>query len=141
MNVEAILFASRAASDNWMLAVEGGAWEYVEWDFLPGTVSAYVAGVLTLDDDEHGSMTTVVLDLFDDAGSVEPSRVSITANGSRPKAVEGVPTRIPFAIPFTTVVNAPTVMKARLSVGEDVLAVIACELRTRTPDAPPPDMG
>jgi hypothetical protein len=137
MRVEAILFANRATVDNWLLAIEGGGWEYTEYSFLPSTVVGCVAGVLALDEGEHGELSEVILDVFDDSGQVEGSRASTIAIGTRPKTVEGVPYRSPFAMPFMTVVRGPTVMKARLTTAGHELALITCEIRSSTPDVLP----
>jgi hypothetical protein len=140
LNVEAILFANRAAVEDWLLAVDGGGWEYYRCPFFPATVSGYVAGILTLDDSQHGELPAVFLEIFDESGQVEGSRLSMIASGTRPTTTAGVPYRVPFAIPFMTVAKGPTVMKARLSDDQGVLAVIAAALQAMTPDALPDEL-
>jgi hypothetical protein len=137
MKLEALLFANDASDDGWLLAVEGGGWEHITYDFLPGTAVGYVAGILTLDDAELGELTEIAVEIFDDDGQVERFRATMTANGNRPNTVEGVPVRLPFAMPFMTVVRGPTVMKARLMLGDEELGLIACSVQTTTPDTIP----
>lgn len=141
MKLEALLFANNASADGWLLAVEGGGWEHIEYDFMPGTAVGYVAGILTLDESEHGELTEVVADVFDDSGEVDGFRASMIVNGNRPKTDTGVPVRAPFAIPFMTVVRGPTVMKARLTLGGRELGLIACSVRTTTPDSLPDEFA
>jgi len=141
MKLEALLFATTASADGWLLAVEGGGWEHIKYDFLPGTAAGYVAGMLTLDDAELGELTEVAVEVFDDSGQVEEFRASMIANGNRPNTVEGAPVRVPFAVPFMTVVRGPTVMKARLLLGDEELGLIACSVQTTTPDTIPDEFG
>ena len=140
MNVEAVMFANRAAIEGSMLTVKGAGWEHFDVRFFPSTVRGFVAGVLTIDADQHGQLLPVVLEVFDDEGHVERTRASMVAIGTRPATVPGVPYRMPFAIAFTTVVRAQTVVKARLHADEGELAVISFAVRGGAPDAPPPDL-
>ncbi len=140
MKVEAVMFANRAAVDGNLLAVEGAGWEHYDVPFFPMTVSGYVAGILALDPDQHGSLPPILLEVFSDSGQVEGSRASMIAIGTRPETVQGVPYRVAFAIPFMTAASRPTVVKARLSAQDGDLAVIAFAVRGGAPDAPPADM-
>ena len=141
MKLEALLFADVANADGWLLTVERGGWEHIKYDFMPGTAVGYVAGIFTLDDAELGELTEVALEIFDDSGQVEGFRASMIASGNRPNTVAGVPVRLPFAIPFMTVVRGPTVMKARLLLGDEELGLIACSVQTTTPDMLPDEFG
>jgi hypothetical protein len=140
MRVEAVMFANAAAVDNSLLAVQGGGWEHYQCTMFPATVSGYVAGILALDDDQHGSLPTVGLEVFDESGQVEASLASMIAIGTRPETVQGVPYRVAFAIPFMTVAKGPTVVKARLSEAGEELAVLTFAVRGGVPDAPPEDL-
>jgi hypothetical protein len=137
MRVEAIMFANVAAVDRALLAVQGGGWEHYDCAMFPATIGGYVAGILTFGEDQHGSLPEVFLDIFDDSGQVEGSRASMIAMGTRPETTQGVPYRLPFAIPFMTIARGPTVVNARLSEGSDELAVLAFAVRGGVPDAPP----
>jgi len=141
MKVEAVMFANEAAIDNGLLVIQGGGWEHIDTPgYFPMGITGYVAGILTLGEDQHGSLLPVLLQVFDDSGQVEGFRASIIANGTRPKTVQGVPYRTPFAISFMTVASGPTVMKARLSDEGTELAVISVAIRGGAPDTPPADM-
>ena len=141
MKVEAILFANQAAVEGNLLAVQGAGWEHYDVPFFPMTASGYVAGILALDEGQHGSLPGVTLKVFDDSGHVDGSRASMTAIGTRPETVQGVPYRVAFAIPFMTAARGPTVVKARLSEEDGAdLAVIAFAVRGGAPDAPPNDL-
>lgn len=141
MKVEAILFAKHAAVDDALLAVEQGGWEHYDVSFFPMTVSGYVAGILALDEGQHGSLPALALEIFDDAGHVEGSRASMIAIGTRPETAQGVPYRVAFAIPFMTAARGPTVVKAQLSEEDGgELALIAFAIRGGAPDAPPDDL-
>ncbi len=140
MHVEAVMFANRAAVNGGLLAVKGAGWEHYDLALFPGTVKGFVAGILTIDSDQHGSLLPVVLEVFDDDGHVDGSRASMIAIGTRPSTAPGVPYRMPFAMAFMTVVTAPTVVRARLRAGEGELAVISFAVRGGAPDAPPVDL-
>jgi len=140
VKVEAIMFANQAAVDGGLLAVQGGGWEHYDVAFFPATISGYVAGVLAFDEDQHGSLPRIDLEVFSDAGQVEGSRASMIAIGTRPETTAGVPYRVAFAIPFMTAASGPTVVKARLSENGVDLAVIPFAVRGGAPDAPPPDL-
>lgn len=134
------MFANRAVIEGSMLTVKGAGWEHFDVQMYPATVRGYVAGVLTIDADQHGQLLPVVLELFDDDGHVEPTRASMVAIGTRPKTVPGVPYRMPFSIAFQSVVRAATVVKARLHAQEGELALITFAVRGGAPDAPPADL-
>jgi hypothetical protein len=141
VKVEAILFANRAAVDGNLLAVEGGGWEHYDVALFPATVSGYVAGIVALDESQHGSLPSMMLETFDDAGHVEGARASTIAFGTRPETTQGVPYRVAFAIPFMTAARGPTVVKTRLSEEDGTeLAVIAFAVRGGAPDSPPDDL-
>jgi hypothetical protein len=140
VNVEAAMFANRAAIEGSMLTVKGGGWEHFDVQLFPATVRGFVAGVLTIDAEQHGQLLPVVLELYDEEGHLERTRASLVAIGTRPATVPGVPYRMPFSLPFVSVVRAPTVVKARLHAQEGELAVISFAVRGGTPDAPPPDL-
>jgi hypothetical protein len=135
------MFANRAAVSGGLLSVKGAGWEHYDVALFPGTVRGFVAGILTIDADQHGSLLPVVLEVFDDEGRVDGSRSSMVAIGTRPATAPGVPYRMPFAMAFTTVVRAPALVRARLLAEEGELAVIAFAVRGGAPDAPPPDLA
>jgi hypothetical protein len=140
MNVEAIVFANRALVVGGLLSVEGAGWEHYDVPFFPTTVAGYVAGILTLDEEAHGSLPELLLEVHSDSDLVEPSRASMIAVDTRPGTVQGVPYRIAFAIPFMTTAKGPALVNARLTAGDDELAMIAFAVRGGAPDAPPADL-
>jgi hypothetical protein len=137
MKIEAILVANRAHIDGALLFVEGGGWEFASWEFFPGTISAFIAGVLALDESEIGGTPSATLELSDQEGHVEGFRASIIASGVRPK-MPGSPARIPFAIPFMTVVRSPTVMNVVMTPEGGDAVTIHFGLVSAIPDELPP---
>ncbi|HEX2259822.1 MAG TPA: hypothetical protein VHJ40_08785 [Actinomycetota bacterium] len=136
MKVESLVIANYATTDKWLLRVEGGGWEHCKPQILPTTVRGYVAGIFTLDRDELGTTPAVLVEIGDKNGHVEEFKASTIVNGMRPAATPGVPSRVPFAIPFTTVARAPTVMKVRLLNEGDELATTSFAVLDPVPDAP-----
>lgn len=137
MKVEAMLIANKAATDKWLLTIEGGGWEYCNPRFLPGTIGGFVAGLFALSSDELGTTPEVVLEITDAAGHVDGFRASMVVNGVRPVPPQGVPCRVPFAIGFTTIARAPTVVNARLLHDGAELATAAFAVQDPVPDTPP----
>jgi hypothetical protein len=137
MKVEALLIANKATTDRWLLTIEGGGWEYCTPRFLPGTIGGYVAGVFALSTDELGSTPEVVLELTDKAGHIEGFRASMVVNGVRPIPPQGVPCRVPFAVAFTTIARAPTVVDVRLVHDGNELATATFAVLDPVPDTPP----
>jgi hypothetical protein len=140
MKVEAIILANQASVDGQLLGIQGGGWEHYDVPFFPFTVSGYVAGILALDESQHGSLPGLLLEVVDETGHGEGSRASMIAIGTRPETVQGVPCRVAFSIPFMMAVRGPTLVKARLSEDGAELAVISFAVRGGTPDAPPVDL-
>ena len=54
------MFANRAAIDGSLLTVKGAGWEHFDVQLFPATVRGFVAGVLTIDADQHGQLLPVV---------------------------------------------------------------------------------
>jgi hypothetical protein len=136
MKVESILVANYATTDKWLLVIEGGGWEHCKPQLLPTTVKGYVAGIFTLDREELGSTPAVILEITDEQGHVEGFKASTIVNGMRPATTPGVPCRVPFAIPFTTVAHAPTVVNVRLASDGSELATTSFAVLDPVPDAP-----
>ena len=137
MKVEVLLVANSAKTEKGLLYVEGGGWEHYSAPFFPFTVRGALCGILTFEPSEIGSTPIVILDINDQLGQVEGSRASITVITDRPPATPGVPTRIPFWLPFSSVVTGPTVVSATLSQDGQVLGSVAFAVKDPVPDTPP----
>ena len=136
MKVESLLIANYAATEKWLLTIEGGGWEHCSPQLLPTTIKGYVAGVFALDREELGSTPAVILEIGDREGNVEGFKASTIVNGMRPAAAYGVPSRVPFAIPFMTVAHAPTIVTVRLILESSELATTSFAVLDPVPDIP-----
>ena len=114
MRVEAILLANAAVVDaNGLLSVEGGGWRFVERDDFPTTLAGSVCGVVAVEDEDFGSIHTISMEVFDDAGQVDRSAGSMIMDARQASAEMSI-ARLPFAFPFMTVVREPTLLKAKV---------------------------
>jgi len=137
VEVEVLLVANGAGTENSLLHVQGGGWESFLPGFFPWTVRGAVCGIVTLSNDEVGSTPVVVFTAEAQDGQDLGWRASMTIDGVRPVTIEGVPVRVPFWIALTAVVSAPTIVKITVSQGTAELAATAFAVRDPVPDAPP----
>jgi hypothetical protein len=137
VKIEVLLVANKAEVAGALLNVEGGGWEHYNVPFFPWTLRGAVAGIVVFEGVEIGSTPELGVDMTDQAGQVEGFHASMVASAVRPMTTAGVPMRLPFAIPFSTVVRGPTTVKITLS-GLAEGTAIAFSVPDPVPDAPPP---
>lgn len=137
MNTEVLLVANAAEVQNSLLHIRGGGWESYTPGLLPGTVRGSIAGIVTLSPEELGTTPAVTFSASDAEGHVDGFSASMIIDGMRPTATAGVPCRIPFEVPFATVVREPTVVKITMSHDGAELAAVTFAVLSPIPDAPP----
>ena len=138
MQIETLLMANVAGIENGLLSAEGAGWEHYVPAFLPCTVRGAVCGVATLDESELGSTPALKFRASAQDGQSLGWSASMTIDGVRVRAPEGVPTRVPFVVTLTAVVRNPTVITITLTSDSEELAATSFAVRDPVPDAPPP---
>jgi hypothetical protein len=133
MKIEAILFANAAmVNENGLLVVDGGGWRYVELPEFPMAVGGSICGVVGLEAEDFGLVHALALRTFDEAGQVDGSAGSIMMDARSASAEMSSP-RLPFAIPFATVIREPTVLKASVTSNGGELAGLSVVVRRKQP--------
>jgi hypothetical protein len=131
VKIEAILLANAAAvNEHGLLVVDGGGWRYIEVEEFPGGVGGSVCGVVELEPDDFGSVHAVALQVFDDAGQVDGSSGSMVMDAREVSAEMSSP-RLPFAIPFMSVLRGPTVLNAKVTSNGGELAGLSVIVRRK----------
>lgn len=136
MQIEVLLVANQAVVENGLLSVAGGGWETFTPAMFPATLRGVIAGIVTLSDGEIGDGHAVSFSMTDPDGHVAGTSGSMIISGIRPRTRPGVPVRVPFDIPFSTVVSAPTVVKVGITQGTTELAAVTFAVLDPIPDSP-----
>lgn len=137
MNIEVLLVANGASTENGLLTVHGGGWEYFRPAFFPFTVRAAICGIATLDKGELGTTPIVTFRASAKDGQELGWVASSTVDGVRTPSAEGVPIRVPFMVLMSAVVSAPTVVTVTMSEGGTEIAATSFAVSDSTPDSPP----
>jgi hypothetical protein len=138
MKVEALLVANGASIENSLLNVAGAGWEHFQAPLLPFTVRGALCGIMTMDNQELGSVQVMRIEVNDEKGRVEPSVGTMTIDASRgPTSDESVPMRFPFFAPLMFVVRGATIVKATLSSDGEELATTSFVVKEPVPDTLP----
>ena len=124
MRVEVFMLANSAATNGWLLNVEGGGWEHYTCDGFPGVVRGALAGIRIM---EAGDFDTTPALTFKIAAADEAAEVTFGADAifalhSRGPAAPGVESRFPFTVPFEFRIVSARVLRASVSVGDNELA-------------------
>lgn len=136
MRVEVLLVANDADLTDSLLNVRGAGWEHYSLPFLPWTLRGSAAGVVALEEAELGSTLALRFSVSAQDGHVDEFQASMIVNTARPSTTAGVPVRVPFAVPFTTVVHAPCVVNVTVS-GAAEEVTVSFAVHDPIPDAPP----
>ena len=126
MKLEAIMLANSAKHNGWLLNIEGAGWEHYNCPSFPCQVRGAFVGVAILEDSDLGSDQQMHFKIENaDDGDI----VFLTDNtydvAERGPTGAGVPSRLPFAVPFYFDVVGPRVMRAVVIKGDDDLGEVA----------------
>jgi len=130
MRLEVIMLANSAKSNGWLLDIEGAGWEHYNCQSFPCRVNGALTGVVVLEDSDLGSDQQLY---FKIENTNNEDIVFLTDNtyhvAGRGPAVAGVPSRVPFAVPFFFDAVAPAVMRAVVIKGDDDLGEVTFAIK------------
>lgn len=122
MRLEALMLAN-SATPNWMLLdIQGAGWEHYSCPSFPCRVQGALAGIVILEDSDLGSDQQLYFKIENaDDGDIVFLFDNTYHVASRGPAVEGVPSRLPFAVKFNFDSVGPRRMRAVVIKGDDDL--------------------
>ncbi len=130
MKVEVLMAANSAKHDGWLLDVSGAGWEYYTCPTFPYEVRGALAGIVILEDSDLGMdhQLHFKIEAVDDGdiGFLTDNTYHVAKRGP---AAEGIPSRMPFAVPFSFRIEAPRVMRAVVLKGDVDLGEVTFKVR------------
>ena len=136
MKVEVFIVANSAKHNGWLLDIVGAGWEYYTCAAFPCEIRGALAGIMILEDADFGidHRLHFKIEAADDAdiGFLTDKTYHVAKRGP---AAEGVPSRMPFAVPFNFGIAGPRVMRAVVLKGDVDLGEVTFKVRE------PPDAG
>jgi hypothetical protein len=136
MRLEAILVANGAEIVNGLLNVAGAGWETYTSGLFPNNLAGVVCGVFVLEAADFESQPTFAIRGSDPHGQLDRFEAAGIVDTSRPQAQGGGASRIPFAVPFSTVVRGPTIATIEFSADGKILAELSVSIMSAIPDIP-----
>jgi len=108
MKVEVFMVANSAKHNGWLLNIVGAGWEHYICTAFPCEVRGALAGIMILEDADFGidHQLHFKIEAADDAdiGFLTDNTYHVAKRGP---AAEGVPSRMPFAVPFNFGIAGP----------------------------------
>jgi hypothetical protein len=130
MKVEVFMVANSAEHDGWLLNVAGAGWEHYTCTAFPCEVRGALAGIVTLESADFGvdHRLDFKIEAADDGdiGFLTDNTYHVAKRGA---AAEGVPSRMPFAVPFGFRIEGPRVMRAVVLKGDVDLGEVTFKVR------------
>lgn len=130
------MVANAAERKNGLLDVTGGGWEHCKPSMLPANIGGAIAGIFVLDDVELGTTPAVTIEACTPGGSGMGWSASMIVSGIRSPSPDGVPVRIPFAVPFAFAVMKPMVTEFRIKSGDNQIGALSFAVLDPVPDSP-----
>lgn len=132
MRLETVMLANSARHNGLLLDIDGAGWEHYDCPSFPCRVQGALAGIVILEDSDLGSDQQLHFKIESaDDGDI----VFLTDNtyhlASRGAAIEGVPSRMPFAVPFNFDSVRPRIMRAVIIKDNDDLGEILFAVKAR----------
>ena len=130
MMLEALMLANSATINGWLLDIIGGGWEHYQCSAFPCTVSGAITGTVILEEGDLGSDVQLhfKIETASDGDIVFLTDYTFHVAG-RGAAVAGVPSRLPFAIPFSFDTQGAQVMRAVVIHDVDDLGEVAFAIK------------
>jgi hypothetical protein len=137
VKIEVLVLANKASTNASLLTVEGAGWErYTGPGFFPFTVTGAFGGIMIVERKELGKSFAAAFRFKDANDQYLPFLATAMVEGIRPKPESGVPIRIPFAIPFSFIVEKPGTIRGIVEQDGTQLASIPFAVVDPVPDGP-----
>ena len=136
MILETLILANAASinAETGLLDVQGIGWQYFEPAAYPASIMGTICGTVLVEDGDYGDQHELTLEVSDDDGHVVRTvgALSFDCTERSERMTVG---RLVFHWPFTTVVRAPTVVRASVTMGGQQLGSVEFIARAPSGDA------